>query len=125
MNKLLEDGEFEDLRTEMKELNHWDLRAVDLSSFLVVKYDMKHFTCGTHEEIFTANKQSKPVILMIGEGNRRKMPKWMYGRFPPDHMFESWDEVVEYLIKIDQYNYDKLSKSDKKRWLFFDGKHCH
>lgn len=125
MARLLEEGQFEELRCEVKELNHWDLRAVDLSSFLVVKYDMQHFTCGTHEEIFKANTQVKPVLLMIGEGNRIKMPKWMYGRFPPSHMFESWGEVKDYLNSIDSDANYKFTKDDLKRWLFFDGKHMY
>jgi len=125
MKKLLEEGKFEELRSEMKELNHWDLRAVDLSSFLIVNYDMKHFTCGTHEEIFKANTQVKPVLLMIGEGNRRKMPKWMYGRFPPCHMFESWEEIHKYIIGIDSNPNYEFTKDDNKRWLFFDGPHMY
>jgi len=122
MEELLKEGRFEELRDEMKDLNHWDLRAVDLSSFLVVNYDISTFTCGTHEEIFTANRQQKPVLLMIGD-KRREMPKWMYGRFPPDHMFESWDLLKEYLNDIDSNPYYTFSEGDEKRWLFFDGDH--
>lgn len=124
MEKLLQEGRFEELRNEMKDLNHWDLRAVDLSSFLIVNYDINIFTCGTHEEIFTANKQMKPVLLMIGD-NRRKMPKWMYGRFPPDHMFESWDILKTYLENIDSNPNYKFTESDNKRWLFFDGNNMY
>jgi len=123
MAKLLEEGNFEGLRQEVKDLNHWDLRAVDLSSFLVVNYPIPPVTCGTHEEIFQANKQTKPVLLMIGENNRKKMPKWMYGRFPPDHMFESWDELITYLNNINSNQNYEFTSSDDKRWLFFDGKH--
>ena len=122
MAKLLEEGKFEELRVEMKELNHWDLRCVDLSSFLVVNYDINIFTCGTHEEIFKANTQIKPVLLMIGKDNRKKMPKWMYGRFPPEHMFESWEEMQKYIEDIDSNPNYVLTKADNKRWLFFDGK---
>lgn len=120
MEVLLREGKFEDLRAEVKELNHWDLRCVDLSSFLIVNYDINVFTCGTHEEIFNANKQAKPVLLMIGD-NRKNMPKWMYGRFPPDHMFESWDLLKQYLNSIDSDPNYKFSEADLKRWLFFDG----
>lgn len=122
MEKLLQEGRYEELRGEMKLLNHWDLRSVDISSFLIVNYDIKIFTCGTHEEIFNANKQMKPVLLMIGD-NRKKMPKWMYGRFPPDHMFESWELLKNYLTTIDSDPDYTLSTADLKRWLFFDGPH--
>ena len=122
MAKLLEEGKFEELRVEMKELNHWDLRCVDLSSFLIVNYDITIFTCGTHEEIFKANTQIKPVLLMIGKNKRKKMPKWMYGRFPPEHMFESWEDLKQYIEDIDSNPNYIFTKADNKRWLFFDGK---
>ena len=122
MEKLLADGKFDALREEIKDINHWDLRAVDLSSFLIVNYDISVFTCGTHEEIFCANRESKPVLLMIGD-NRRKMPKWMYGRFPSEHMFESWDAIKDYLIRIDSDTDYIFTEADCKRWLFFDGPH--
>ena len=125
MQELLEGGNYEELRLEMKELNHWDLRCVDLSSFLVVNYDIDIFTCGTHEEIFKANTQVKPVLLMIGPNRRNKMPKWIYGRFPPEHMFENWNDLSEYLTNIDSDPNYEFTRADKKRWLFFDGPHMY
>jgi len=123
MAKLLEEGRYEELHREMKELTHWDLRSVDLSSFLIVNYDIDTFTCGTHEEIFKANTQMKPVLFMIGEGNRTKMPKWMHGRFHPEHMFETWEELKQYIVKVDSNPNYWFTEVDKKRWLFFDGDH--
>ena len=124
MKRLLENGEFHALRDEVKDLNHWDLRAVDLSSFLIVNYNVNIFTCGTHEEIFTANKQSKPVLIMTAQG-KTQMPKWMYGRFPPEHMFESWEELYAYIEAIDTDPNYSFTEADKKRWLFFDGPHMY
>jgi len=123
MAKLLKEAKFEELRKEMKDLNHWDLRCVDLSSFLIVNYDINTFTCGTHEEIFKANTQVKPVLLMIGKNHSKKMPKWIYGRFPPEHMFESWAAMKKYLKDIDSNPDYKFTVADLKRWLFFDGDH--
>jgi len=120
MEKMRQDGDFSSLRCEMKDLNHWDLRAVDLSSFLIVNYDVPTFMCGTHEEIFTANRQSKPVLLVI-PCDKRKMPSWMFGRFPAEHMFEGWDALKDYLKEIDEDPYYEFTDADRKRWLFFDG----
>jgi hypothetical protein len=124
MEKMLEDGDFSGLREEVKDLNHWDLRAIDLSSFLIVNYDINTFMCGTHEEIFTANRQSKPVLLMVGD-KRKKLPKWMFGRFPPEHMFESWVQLLQYLCDIDTAPDYKFTDADHKRWLFLDGNHMY
>jgi len=125
MQQIMDDGDFESLRGEIKELQKWDLRSVDLSSFLVVNYDIKTFTCGTHDEIFMANRQQKPVLLKIGKGNRRKLPKWIYGRFPPEHIFETWGDLKEYLVDIDSDPNYVFTEADNKRWLFFDGPHCY
>jgi hypothetical protein len=108
----------------MKDLNHWDLRTVDLSSFLVVNYDTNIFTCGTHEEIFNANRQTKPVLLVFKNG-KRKAPSWLYGRFPSEHFFDGWDELREYLNEIDSNPNYKFTEADLKRWLFFDGPHMY
>lgn len=124
MKELLESEKYHELRGEIKDINHWDLRSVDLSSFLVVNYDVSVFTCGTHEEIFNANQQSKPVLFVCVQG-RKKMPSWIYGRFPPEHMFESFEELKSYLTAIDSDPNYKFSDADNKRWLFFDGAHIN
>lgn len=122
MSKLEEEGRFSELREEMKEVNHWDLRGVDLSSFLIVNYDNSVHMCGTYEEIFKANNQCKPVLLVLS-CPKNKLSKWMYGRFPPEHMFESWNELKNYLNRIDSDPNYIFTEADKKRWLFFSGDH--
>jgi hypothetical protein len=124
MAKLLEEGRFEEHRDEMKEINHWDLRCVDLSSFLVVNYDNKVHMCGTYEEIFIANKQHKPVLLVLS-CPKNKISSWMHGRFPPQHMFNSWNELRTYLTNINANSNYQLTEADQKRWLFFDGPHMY
>jgi hypothetical protein len=122
MAMLEEQGRFDELREEMKDVNHWDLRSVDLSSFLIVNYDNSIHMCGTYEEIFKANNQCKPVLLVLN-CPKNKLSKWMYGRFPADHMFESWGELKAYLDDIDSNPNYVFTKADNKRWLFFDGDH--
>jgi nucleoside 2-deoxyribosyltransferase len=126
MEKLLHDEKVEELYDEMKEVIHWDLRSVDKSDFLLVNYDNSVHMCGTYEEIFKANCQCKPVLLVLN-CKRNELSKWMHGRFPPSHMFESWDDLLVYLEKVDaDPNYTKImSQEDKKRWLFDDGPHCY
>jgi nucleoside 2-deoxyribosyltransferase len=124
MKALLEAGEYQKLREEMKEVIHWDLRSVDKSDFLIVNYDNSVHMCGTYEEIFIANTQNKPVLLVLS-CPRNKLSTWMYGRFPPSHMFDSWDDLHAYLDEVDSgpdYFTWRLDV-DKKRWLFDDGEH--
>lgn len=122
MNRLLKERQYDKLRREMKDLNHWDLRCVDLSSFLVVLYDPRIFTCGTHEEMFKALDQNKPVLLVNPKG-KQNTPNWLYGRLPHTHIFSSFESVKTYLQNIDCNPIYKWTKADRKRWLFFDGPH--
>ena len=124
MDNLLREGRFEELYQEMKEVIHWDLRSVDKSDFLIVNYDNSVHMCGTYEEIFTANVQNKPVLLKLS-GSRSGLSKWMLGRFPPSHMFDSWSSIYSYLNRVDSDKnwYNERTEVEKKRWLFDDGDH--
>jgi len=124
MDKLLQDEKYEELYEEMKEVIHWDLRSVDKSDFLIVNYDNSVHMCGTYEEIFKANCQCKPVLLVLS-CPRNELSKWMHGRFPPSHMFDNWEELYQYLntVNSDPDYMTNRSQEDKKRWLFDDGSH--
>jgi hypothetical protein len=119
MAKMLEEERYEELREEMKMLVRCDLRCVDLSSFIVVNYDVDRHLCGTLEEIIVANKQSKPCLVVAKD--KKKLPSWLYGRFPSSHIFSSWEELKKYLTAINSDPNYQFSDADKKRWLFFDG----
>jgi len=122
MDEFLKEGRFQELHEEMKELVHMDLRSVDLSSFIICNYDSSIHMCGTYEEIFKHNTQVKPVLL-VHKKPRNELSSWMYGRFPPEYFFFSWDELKLYLTSIDSDPNYQFTKADMKRWLFFDGKY--
>ena len=122
MDKLLKEEKFVELHQEMKELVHFDLRSVDLASFLIVNYDSTVHMCGTYEEIFKCNLQVKPVLL-VHKKPRTELSSWIYGRFPPEHFFASWDELKNYLTAIDSDPNYNFTKADLKRWLFFEHSH--
>lgn len=122
MNNLVQEERWEELRVEVKEINKWDLRAVDLSSFLIVNYNNDVHMCGTYEEVFLANTQNKPVLMVVKD--KKKLPLWMYGRIPTrSHVFVGWDALKDYLTRIDSDPNFKFDPADKKRWLFFAGDH--
>jgi len=122
MKDLLEEEKFHELHKEMKELVHMDLRSVDLSSFVICNYDSTVHMCGTMEEIFKCNIQVKPCLL-VHKKPRNQLSSWMYGRFPPEHFFSSWDNLKTYLTEINSSPNYQFTTADKKRWLFFDIKH--
>ena len=122
MADLLEAKDWESLRNEVKQINRWDLRAVDLSSFVIVNYNIDVHMCGTYEELFLASNQNKPVLMVTKD--KSKVPLWIHGRVPMrTNCFESWDELMGYLTAINSDTNFKFSPSDVKRWLFFSGDH--
>lgn len=117
MSQLLKDGRYDELREEMKSIVHLDLRAIDLSSFCIINYDISIHACGSIEEISILSKQIKPILFMCKQG-KKNMPSWIYGRHCPEYLFDTWEELKKYLTGIDSYPNYKFTKTDEKRWIF-------
>lgn len=113
--KLKLEKQYDELAQLMKTIRSVDLRLVDISDFLIVNLDLDVHPCGTYEEIFLANRQKKPILIHMVQG-KQECPDWLFGTVPHQMIFSSWEEIKEYLIKInniadiDTYN----------RWYFFN-----
>lgn len=112
--KLKNNFEYDELSSLMKTIRSVDLRLVDISDFLIVNLDLDIHPCGTYEEIFWANRQKKPIIIHMVQG-KQNAPDWLFGTVPHDMIFSSWDQVKNYLIKI---NTESTIKTFN-RWYFF------
>lgn len=99
-----------------KEVRAVDLRMVDVSDFLVCKIDMNFHLCGSYEEIFLANRQKKPILIVCEDGVG-KLPDWLFWTLPNDWFFDSFDKLKIYLIDV---AVNPNFKERKKRWMFFD-----
>jgi len=117
MDKLLEEGKYTELREEMKDIVHLDLRAIDLSSFCIINYNTDLHLCGSVEEISIFSKQIKPILFMCKNGIK-KLPSWLFGRHQTEYFFESWDDLKNYLTDIDSNPNYKFTRTDLKRWIF-------
>jgi len=114
-------GDFECVRGQMKQIRPVDLRMVDICDFLVVNLDMQVHACGTYEELFWANRMKKPVLIRIEQGIEHT-PDWLFGTFPFEMIFSTWDQVTTYLRHIAHDPViDRLN-----RWYFFNwmGENC-
>ena len=100
----------------VKQLRATDLRFVDTSHLLLVYLDFDQLLTGTLEEIVTANRQKKPVIIKTSVP-KNQMPHWYFGMLPHELFFETWNEVKEYLTHINSA--PKIDDLDG-RWVFFD-----
>jgi hypothetical protein len=71
--------------------------------------------CGSYEELFTANRQKKPVLVWCKQG-KELAPNWLFFTLPHQHIFGSMSELLDYLHKIDTTN----DTSNLDRWFFFN-----
>ena len=108
-------GRWEELRTYMKEIVLADLRMVEVSDLNIVYIDTDIHLCGTYEELFVSLRQRKPTFVVAAHG-KESLSVWLYGRMNPNFIFESFDELKDYLNGID----NGLIEPDPTRWVFFD-----
>lgn len=105
-----ESGDWKNISEYMKGVIRRDLRMVDLSTFIIGKIDPEVPTFGTIHEIVIASLQNKPILIYTDD--KKKFPLWLAGLINMDLVFESWSEIVEYLIKI---NSEEIY-ADPKYW---------
>lgn len=113
-HKLKSEGKFDEVALLVKEIRHIDLRMVDVCDFLIVHLDNDVRTCGTWEELFTANRSKKPILVHMEQG-KENIPDWVLGTIPHEFIFSTWRELKDYLIQIN--NGCNMLSND--RWLLF------
>lgn len=109
------EGKFVELAKEMRLLRTIDLRLVDICDFIIFNLDVNIHACGSYEEAFWANRMKKPVLIRC-IGGRYNLPDWLWGAFPPEHIFDDWDSLKEYVRHVDEDE----QVEHMKRWMFFD-----
>lgn len=113
--QLIADKQYDKVSALVREFRTVDLRFVDKADCIICYLNKNIHTCGTYEEIFLANRQKKPVLIMA-DGGIDKLPLWLWGTFPYSHFFNSWDELIQYLHDID----DNTIEDTTGRWVFFN-----
>jgi len=109
-----ETQQYHKIRQSFGVIRSADLRCVDISDFIIAHIDLETHACGTYEEITTANRQKKPVLVWCEQG-KQKAPNWMFFMLPHEHIFSSMEEIINYLQHIDCLNDTK----QLQRWFFF------
>lgn len=115
MRELMMDKRYYDVKEEMDEICRIDERMVDISDFLIVYLDMDIPGCGTWDELFRANNQKKPILVIVKQG-KQQAPTWLIGKIPHQHIFNNTGEVIRYLLCIAH----AASINDVGRWIFFN-----
>jgi hypothetical protein len=106
--KMRENNEFSELHDIMKNIIRRDLRAVDLSTFVIVKLEPNKATWGTTHEVIQASSQRKPIFFMINK--RSEMPLWLVGLVNMDFVFENKEELFKAIFDLDSGKRDMDSK---------------
>ena len=107
-------GQFDEITEHVKEYRRVDLRMVDNSNFLIVYVDLDAYTVGTWDEVVTCERQCHPILAIIKQG-KKNAPDWLFAMMRHEEMFESVQECVDYLAKLDCGEI----KMDK-RWVLFN-----
>lgn len=103
LRRLLENDEWDEARKVATKIRHYDLRMVDTCNFVIIYIDINIHLCGSYDEMFTAERQKKPILVIMNQ-KKNQIPAWLVSFVRPEEIFESIDECVEYLQKIDNGN---------------------
>jgi len=102
--QLKKQGKYKELAVLAKRMRHEDLRCVDICDFIVAFVDPNIHMCGTYDEIFAAERQKKPILVVIN-GGRGCTPTWLFDVFPLDDMFDTFADLAERLENINNGSY--------------------
>lgn len=100
LNQLKDNEMWDELTTFVKGFRRVDLRYTDLADAIIVYIDTNLYTVGTWDEVFTAERQRKPILAIV-KGGKKSMPAWLFAVIDYHNIFESVDELVIHLEKLD------------------------
>jgi hypothetical protein len=108
--KWREAGMYEEIE-KYKYIRKDDLSLVDKADFVIMHYNKDKLSCGTWEEVFHANKIKKPIMVFSDQGVK-SLPMWMFWTLPHRYFYNSIDEVLMEIMKINS----GIKPMDSDRW---------
>lgn len=106
-----QDDEVKVVSQRMKAIRSSDLNLVDRADFIIANINPRIASWGSAEEIFSGNIKKKPIFVAVQTG-KRNVPLWLLGTLPHTYFYDSIDQIVEILTKI---NSGEIP-IDSKRW---------
>ena len=110
----MQNGYYGDVAKRMHIVRNYDLNLVDRSDFIIAHILPDVASWGSAEELVTAVRMKKPVFISM-EGGKSKTPLWILGMLPHNYIYDSIDEVLDMIKKIDSG--EKSIDSDRWRLL--------
>ncbi len=114
LKDLMSRGFFDEVCERMRKIRIYDLNLVDRSDFIVAHIIPNVASWGSAEELTTAVRMKKPTFISI-EGGKSKTPLWLLGMFPHKYFYNSIEEVISMISKINSG--EKEIDSDRWRLL--------
>ena len=111
LDRAIAQGNYEFLNQKMRQIRIFDLNLVDRSDFLIAYINPTVASWGSAEEIVTAVRMKKPIFLAV-KGGKSKCPLWIFGMFPHKYIYDSVDDIIKMLQRI---NAGK-KRLDNVRW---------
>lgn len=103
-------GEWEFVQKYMDSVIKKDLRMIDIVDFVIFNFEFDKPTYGTVHELILSKTDKKPIFV-IAE-NKKKVPLWLVGLIPEKYIYESIDDVIDTLYRI---NSGEI-KIDSEKW---------
>ena len=100
METWMKTKQYDRVTDKMKIVRSYDLNLVDRSDFIIAHLVPDVASWGSAEEIVTAVRMKKPIFISM-EGGKSKTPLWMLAMFPHKYIYNSIEEVVDMIKKID------------------------
>jgi len=107
----MNEGGYDKVTERMKPVRGFDLRLCDLSDFIIAHITPEVASWGTAEEFVTSVRMKKPIFLSVA-GGKKKTPLWIMGMIPHKYIYDSIEESINMIKKIDA----GLVKIDSDRW---------
>ena len=103
IQKLMKQGKWVQAQNEVKTFRRYDLRMVDACHLFIVYIDLGVHYCGTYDEFNTAERQGKPLFVIMAPGQSKyEIPSWLIASVNEDEVFESITDCVEHLKLLNE-----------------------
>jgi hypothetical protein len=107
----MQNEQFDEVQDYMREIRIFDLNLVDRSDFIIAHIIPNVASWGSAEELVTAVRMKKPTFISI-EGGKKKCPLWLLGMFPHKYIYNSVDDIISMITKINSGE----KSIDSTRW---------
>lgn len=111
LSAAMKSGELDWVHRRMKDIRNEDLRLCDISDFGLFMVSQKIASWGTAEELSMMNSQKKACFVVV-EGGKKRIPLWLLGMLPPHYFYNSLEDALQMIEKIDAGKRD----IDSSRW---------